>query len=377
MSVYRPRGKDGRQAEFRYDFWIAGRRFSGGTGCTRRDKAEDFERREKGRIKAEIAAEDERRAAPMTINVAASRFYNEVSQFYRGNAAATFDASLDWLVRELGAATKVGDITNARVAELVARRRGEGVSPATVNRTVTEPLRRVLRKARDAWDQAVNPIRWREHILEEPRERIRSITAGEEEALMAALPEDYRPLVAFALLSGFRLAECVGLRWSDIDWGGRRISVVGKGQKVASIPLTGDLRESLWPLRGRNDKHVFCYRAAATVHRGREVVRTKGKWYPITYEGVKTAWRRAEHAIPDLRFHDIRHTAATRMLRSGANLKLVQKLLRHEDIATTTKYAHADDEDLRKAMERSAESHRFSHTADDGEDKMQPKQEVG
>lgn len=107
------------------------------------------------------------------------------------------------------------------------------------------------------------------------------------------------------------------------------------------------------------------------------IVREKGAWCPITYEGMKTAWHRAGHKVPDLRFHDIRHTAATRLLRSGANLKLVQKLFRHEDITTTTKYAHADDDDLREAMERSADSHAESHNKDAGLEIPLAEQDVG
>ena len=48
-------------------------------------------------------------------------------------------------------------------------------------------------------------------MLAEPRERIRELRADEEEALFAALRPDYHPIVRFALLTGCRLAECVGL----------------------------------------------------------------------------------------------------------------------------------------------------------------------
>src|SRR5205823_5825862 len=86
---------------------------------------------------------------------------------------------------------------------------------------------------------------------------------------------------------------------------------------------------------------------------GRKVMR--GERYPITYSGLGTAWRRygaAKAGIEDFHLHDLRHTAATRLLRDGkANIKVVQKLMRHEDIATTAKYAHAFDEDVLAAME--------------------------
>jgi integrase len=71
---------------------------------------------------------------------------------------------------------------------------------------------------------------------------------------------------------------------------------------------------------------------------------------PISAENgstyLKTAWRRyKKHAgVENFRFHDTRHTAATRTLRA-CNLKVVQELLGREDIATTAKYAHAMIED--------------------------------
>ncbi|MEN6586151.1 MAG: tyrosine-type recombinase/integrase, partial [Sulfuricella sp.] len=85
----------------------------------------------------------------------------------------------------------------------------------------------------------------------------------------------------------------------------------------------------------------------------------KGERYPVTYEGMKTRWRRkkAEAGAGDMRFHDNRHTAASRLLRKSGNLKAVQKLLGHADISTTARfYAHVELDDLRSLME--APSHK-------------------
>jgi site-specific recombinase XerC len=68
----------------------------------------------------------------------------------------------------------------------------------------------------------------------------------------------------------------------------------------------------------------------------------------------------------DYRFHDNRHTAATSILRATGNLKAVQKLLRHSDVSTTAKYAHALIDDVRDAMEAGEKSRNKSRT-DDGE----------
>ena len=94
-------------------------------------------------------------------------------------------------------------------------------------------------------------------------ERIRELRADEEAAFFAALRPDYHPIVRFALLTGCRLAECVGLTWADVDWGGRLIWINGKGGKRASIPMPPSVRELLWPLQGQHPTAVFTYAAAA------------------------------------------------------------------------------------------------------------------
>ena len=82
----------------------------------------------------------------------------------------------------------------------------------------------------------------------------------------------------------------------------------------------------------------------------------KGSLHPITYEGLKTHWRRAKAAagLVDYRFHDNRHTAATRVLSASGNLNVVKRMLRHEDIADDRKYAHSQHEDVLTAMEAAA-----------------------
>uniref|UniRef100_UPI0037511B05 tyrosine-type recombinase/integrase n=1 Tax=Cypionkella sp. TaxID=2811411 RepID=UPI0037511B05 len=58
-----------------------------------------------------------------------------------------------------------------------------------------------------------------------------------------------------------------------------------------------------------------------------------------------------EAGIEDFRFHDLRHTFASRLLRLTGNLKLVSRLLGHTQIETTMRYAHVLDEDLRTGLE--------------------------
>lgn len=131
--------------------------------------------------------------------------------------------------------------------------------------------------------------------------------------------------------------------------GRRSKALIGKRGRSRTIPMTNDVYALLWALKDHHPKAVFTYVAQAT---RKEKNLERGKRYPITVEGFKTEWRRkrAESSLVDFRFHDTRHTAATRILREG-NLKIVQKLLGHSNIATTAKYAHAMVDDIRSAME--------------------------
>ncbi|WP_188610087.1 tyrosine-type recombinase/integrase [Chelatococcus reniformis] len=296
----------------------------------------------------------------MTVGAAIARFWDEVGQHYGGTYGKTLDTALDWLLAELGPTTRLRDIGPSKVAEVIAKRRGMEVvtkttrrklTNATVNRTVTEPLRRILIRAADMWEQpGLKKIDWSEHLLPEPKERVRELRDHEEAKTFDRMRDDYRPAIAFALVSGFRLAEVANLRWADVDWTAQTIAVIGKGEKAATIPLTSEMRAILAGLRGHHDEFVFTY----VCRRGEPGVRVKGRRYPITYEGLKSAWRRhgaRAAGVKDFRFHDLRHTTATRLMRERGNIKIVSRVLRHEDIATTSKYAHVHDDDVREAME--------------------------
>ncbi len=171
--------------------------------------------------------------------------------------------------------------------------------------------------------------------------------------------DDLAPFFAFAKASGLRLRECYTLRWSEVDWGTKRITRAGKGGRTVTVPITSAIREILWPLRGHDPVQVFTYVAQRT-HQGK----VKGHRYPLTREGIKTAWRRLRNKaeIDGFRFHDFRHDFGTKLLRQTGNLKLVQRALNHADIATTTRYAHVLDAEVAEAMEAVTESRKKSRS---------------
>jgi len=318
--------------------------------------------------KATLAVEKAFSDPNMTVAVATSRYWLEVGQHHTNWSNTEW--SMAWLVDHLGADTPLQDITDEKVTAMVAKRRGElvpsqrvpgrkyktpetrrRVSNATVNRTVTQPLREVILRAGTLWGARTATIDWSKHLLDEPKERVREASAGEEAAIMAELARGYDVAVEFAFINGCRRMEILGLEWSRVDFFGRQFTVIGKGNKSRVVPMTKRTFEILWEQQNYHAEKVFTYVAARTVKMGNRGL-IKGNRYPLTEAGLKIAMRRAvpKAGVKNFHFHDTRHTAATRVLRNS-NLKVVQQLLGHEDIKTTTKYAHAMVEDVLNAME--------------------------
>lgn len=146
--------------------------------------------------------------------------------------------------------------------------------------------------------------------------------------------------------SGLRVSELVTLRLSRIYLNEHYMLIEGKGSKQRLVPLSPVAEEwfgywlqerATWPVKPE-------YRDFAFVNRyGR----------PLTRAMVFTIVRKlcAEAGITKtVSPHTLRHSFATHMLQNGADLRIIQQLLGHEDLATTEIYTHVDVQDLRKAI---------------------------
>lgn len=361
MSVYKRKGYD----TYRYDFEVGNQRFVGDTGETEKRKAEAFQRRERDKVKARFAAAKNKYSANMTFGSACVRYWEEVGEHHK-NSMTTL-TNLEWLQDQIGKKTLVSDISDNKVAFIVSRRRQDTrkvgndktlprkVGNATVNRTCTEPLRKVLRRAELVWGCSVQRIDWRTHMLPEGKELVREASQDEEALVMDQLDRGYEDAVLFAVLTGCRRGEIISLRWQKVDFFNRAFTVTGKGDRERVLPMSAAVFDLLWSIRGHDPDYVFTYVAARTrkmVHEKKKSAIVRGVRYPMTDAGLRTAMRRAVigSGIAHLRFHDLRHTAATRILR-GTNLRVVQKILGHSSSQTTERYAHAQLEDMRAAMD--------------------------
>lgn len=363
--------KDSKDGTYSYEFRLRGHRFSGNTRKTSEREALKVERQKREEAALEMANAASFQSDDLTFEVAVTKYWDEVAQHHKNNLTTLW--ALDWLAAAIGRKTKLSKINDRKVAELVAKRRNElipnrkvaqKISPATVNRTMTQPLREMLIRAAKVWRVKTNDINWSQHLLAEKGERVREASIGEENQIMSELERGYDVAVRFAFLSGCRRMEILGLTWANVDFFGKTFTVTGKGNKVRIIPMSQAIFDLLWDERNHHKEKVFTFVAKRTLRKPEYV---RGERYPLTESGLKSAMRRAvsDAGVENFRFHDTRHTAATRILRAS-NLRVAQKLLGHTDIKTTTKYAHAMMEDVRSAMDAmSATEKATDYTAED------------
>lgn len=368
MTVYRPKNSP----YYHYDFQFAGRRYYGSTGCASRVDARQVERDRRTE-----AAKGVKEKPSITMDDATGIYWADRGRFER--ASATTEYQLANLNRLLGGGMLLHDVDDLKLSAYIARRRGEKarnrqtlVSNATVNREV-ELLKRVRNHVSGRYK--VGEIDWTRHRLKEPVERVRHAAPQEERDLLAkALAEDVdlADLVEFAILSGARKAGVVTLLWSKVDLAARTAEVKAKGGDWHRFPLSTRMIEII-ANRPKVGPYVFTYVCRRTREEcidksGRKhPARRKGERYPFSKQGWDRKWRRILNAakIEDFRFHDLRHTAGTRITRAS-NLKVAMKLLGHTRIETTARYAHVEDEDIRRAMEN-VEQSRNSPEQTDGD----------
>jgi integrase len=250
------------------------------------------------------------------------------------------------LIADLGKHKLLSEIAASDLSTYAARRRAT-LSNRSVNAEL-EHLRAVLRRAGSLWGIETAPINWQSVLLEEAGEREHVLSAEEEGRLFAVLRSDYHPFVRFALVTGLRLGNVVSLLWKQVDWDARTISFRIKSKKpggeIHYVPVTPAIAAILSVERGRHPERVFTYVCDRNRHDPRCGIRQeRGQRYPLTHDGWRKAWSAAlaTAGIEDFRFHDLRHTAGTRALQAYRNLKTVQRMLGHKNIATTLRYTRS------------------------------------
>jgi integrase len=212
-------------------------------------------------------------------------------------------------------------------------------SPASVNRDLA-CLSKILSMAFDNELIDSNPMR-RVRLLKESGSRERFITADEEVKLFAKLTgrrDHIRSVVTIALNTGMRRGEILDLQWEHVNFIARTIFIArSKTGRTRTIPMNDIVFGELKALKQEAGPRDFVFSISKT---------------GVNIDSIKTGWRNACEAagLVDLRFHDTRHTFATRLRANGVHEWDIRDLLGHTTTRMTSVYTHQTPANLRQAV---------------------------
>jgi len=169
----------------------------------------------------------------------------------------------------------------------------------------------------------------------------RWLTSDEEARLMAVCSPWLREIIVFALHTGMRQGEILNLQWQDIDFA-RSTLVIMKSENGnrRTLPINSTVYELLatkQALTGATEGRVF----------GTPL----GNPLKVRFLVREFCKSRDRAGIADFRFHDLRHTFATRLVQRGVHIYKVQRLLGHKTQHMTQRYAHHSPESLREGVD--------------------------
>jgi len=273
--------------------------------------------------------QDQRHSQRTTVAEAIERYISEVSVYHKG--AKREADRMRWWARELGEYA-LANVTPADVAD-VRDRRLETVSTTTVRNDLAT-LSPLFTHARKEWSHPIeNPvqaIRW----PSPSRHRDRRLDPDEEQALRDSARSPYHTAyLTIALETGMRRGEILAMRWEHVDLGSRVVRLPEtKNGEARDVPLSPAAAEALQSIP-------------------RQI---SGKVWPWNSEGAASMWTRwlRRAGVEDLRFHDLRHEATSRLVESGQfSLTEVAAITGHRTMQMLKRYANHRATDLARRME--------------------------
>ena len=304
-----------------------------GTGCYRtprrrvstRSSKKDEAQRVHDKAKAATHDSPHVRKVEYDLGDAIVRWLDEM----RHKKSLSDDATmLEWWLDKLGAINL--NLISRDIVKFWTDRKAKESSPSRANRYVAV-IRALLYRAEKDWGWLLRTPRLATY--REPKGRVRYLTPEEVSRLIDELPDHQKPLVRFALATGLRQANCLHLRWAQVDLV-RKVAIFKpdemKNGKAHGIPLNEDAMAAIDECKGNHQTYVFTYRGD-----------------PIGQANTKH-WRAAlkRAGIEDYRWHDNRHTWASTLIQRGVPLNAVQALGGWERHEMVQRYAHLAPDQL-------------------------------
>lgn len=309
-------------------FTLAGREVRCSTRTTDRRLAEEYERREREHAwrRAELGE------IRHTWDDATARWFKET----RKRSVKRDREICAWFDQYL-TGESLAEVDRASVQKL----RGyllEDKTPATANRYLGF-LRAVLRAAVEWGLMDIAPP-----VPAFPVERQEPAHASRDqfEAIVKELPEHLKAPARFAVLTGLRLSNVVGLKWSDVH--GAVVTIPAKrakGRKTLSVPISEAAQAIIEAERGKHPAVVFTF---------------KGK----PFASPKTAWNKAvkRAGMTGFRWHDMRHTWASWHTQAGTPPIVLKELGGWSSLSMVEKYSHLNSDHLAEWADPDKNRHR-------------------
>ena len=319
----------------------------------------DRARKEAKRLRSEVvlggdplAKKKEKRAVPTYAELAAMHLA-EVQLHAR--SYSTIEGYMRLHILPRWGRMRLTEIDQQAVAQWLAEKTREGFALATV-----EKMRVIFGRSfelANRWGLSggeKNPVRG---IIRPPinNARERFLTTAEAKRLHAALEASRNPqlkhIVGLLLLTGARVSELLKAEWKDVD----------VERRAWLIPTS------------KTGKHRWIPLAQAAIDIIEQLPRFDGCPYfvpnPETrkpFVSIKHGWDKARRSafVPDLRIHDLRHSAASFMINSGVDLFAVGKVLGHASYKSTQRYSHLANDTLLAAVEAGAANMKIDWSAD-------------
>lgn len=282
----------------------------------------------------------------VTLGDAIERYLHE----FADGAGRSKRATIQQLQRFPVARVKITELSSEQIIDHAQMRRQSGIKPSTINQDITW-LGIIMKTAVAAWRmpadlnefEAAKLLLRSKGLIGRPASRDRRPTPGEIEQIRAYFQrsQKIRPsalipmedIMDFAIATSRRQEEITRLRWSDLD----------------TRTMTCWVRDAKHPRNkwGNHKKFKLTHEAMAIIQRQ---PRAQGEDRIFLYnsKSIGTRWRAATAAtgVEDLRFHDLRHEATSRLFEAGYEIVEVQQFTLHESWDVLKRYTHLRPENL-------------------------------
>ncbi len=231
-------------------------------------------------------------------------------------------------------------ITPKMISKYKVFRNGEGAKPATINRELAM-LSKAFSLCVKEWEWLKDNPLSKAPKEKEDNQRDRWLFKNEEALLLDNSPEWLRKMILFALNTGLRQDELLSLSWSRVNLLRKTIIIQEtKNGKPKMLPLNEtalDVINHRSKIRSIRNDFVFFTQNGKKIHPNN----LRASFYIVT----------GKVGIVNFKWHDLRHTFATRLAQAGVDLYKISKLLGHKDIKMTQRYSHHCPDSLRDGVE--------------------------